>query len=295
MIQEKKRLTILKNFYDFKDRQIEFFDLALSIFQYQSSYNVVFKEYLGALQHRPRSRHLIRDLSFYLDNAVNIFNSHFGAVHNYCFLALLPGYLERKGSSLVEMVKHFIQLSKYEESGFFLDEIDKLIEVLENMKAQKAQVVLFGVSFALLELFSTYQADLSGITIIETGGMKARGKELTKKEIFKTIKENTNGANLCSEYGMTELLSQAYAIDSLHFDLPSTMRVVITEINDPFAECTIGKAGQINVVDLANIDTCAFIQTQDLGRLNKEGQLEILGRVDDAEMRGCNLLLDEIY
>lgn len=241
-----------------------------------------------------RSKHSMRNVSFYLNHAERLFAERIGPVGEYCFLGLLPGYLEREGSSLIEMVNHFISKSNYEQSGFYLNEFEEMEKQLQDLNRKNIPTILFGVSFALLDFLERYQPDLSRVIIIETGGMKGRGKSMSKLEILKRLQTSSNALNIYSEYGMTELLSQAYALDGLRFKESRSLRVVLTELNDPFELATKGKAGQVNAIDLANIDTCAFIQTQDLGRRIDDEHFEILGRIEVSDQRGCNLLLDEL-
>jgi phenylacetate-coenzyme A ligase PaaK-like adenylate-forming protein len=239
------------------------------------------------------SRHLVRSLDAYLNNAVSGFESFYGQAEDWVVLALLPSYLEREGSSLVAMAERLISLSKYQESGFFLHDFDTLKEILLACKRNQHKILLLGVSFALLDFAAHTPLDLSGITIMETGGMKGRRKELTREELHQQLKEAFGVSVVHSEYGMTELFSQAYATSGdMLFRPAKTMRVFATEINDPFGLAAHGKTGVLNVVDLANLDTCSFIQTEDLGRVHADGSFEILGRLDAAELRGCNLMVE---
>lgn len=238
------------------------------------------------------SQHFVRDLDGYLQNTRRGFTSFYGDPSNWCVLALLPSYLERSGSSLVAMADYFIQLSRYPESGFFLHNFQELRERLVVCKAKGYKTLLLGVSFALLDFAEQFPMDLSGITIMETGGMKGRRKELTRVELHQTLKEAFNLSDVDSEYGMTELFSQAYAMGGELFKPAPTMRVIATEINDPFCQLAAGRTGVLNIIDLANLDTCSFIQTEDLGKVTVDGSFEVLGRLDIAEMRGCNLMVE---
>jgi len=241
-----------------------------------------------------QSRHYIRNLDFYIDNTKSLFNVDIGKVESYCYLALLPGYLEREGSSLIEMVQAFIQSSKYSQSDFYLNELDSLFNSLQECAKLKIPTILFGVSFALLDFVEKYKPDLSTVTIIETGGMKGTSIELSKIEIINRLQMASGCQSIYSEYGMTELQSQAYALDGLHFTENKYLKIYVTEINDPFCLAKLTKSGQLNIIDLANIDSCAFIQTEDLARKNDSHTFEILGRLHQSDMRGCNLLLEEI-
>ncbi len=233
------------------------------------------------------SRHLIRDLQFYYQNALQLFEDYFGPIKDYTILALLPSYLERSNSSLVSMIGHFIKLSS-SGSGFYLNNYGELIKKIEELRGKK--LILWGVSFALLK-FAKYKIDLSSCVIIETGGMKGRGKEIVREELYSILRNSFNVETIYSEYGMTELLSQSYASNG-KFVNSSIMRVLIRDINDPFVYVDTGKTGGINVIDLSNIHSCSFIETMDLGRYDSDSTYEILGRFDNSDIRGCNLLLN---
>lgn len=238
------------------------------------------------------SRHLVRNLDFYLGNARRGFAHFYGDPSEWVILALLPSYLERGGSSLVAMADSFIQISRHPESGFFLDDFKALKVVLEICKAKGCKTLLLGVSFALLDFAEKCPMDLTGITVMETGGMKGRRRELTRLELQQNLKAAFGLETIHSEYGMTELFSQAYALGGSRFRPMPTMRVLATEINDPFCFIPPGRTGVLNIVDLANVDSCSFIQTEDLGRVFPDGSFEVLGRADTAEMRGCNLMVE---
>ncbi len=236
------------------------------------------------------SRHEVWNLDFYLSIAERIFEEQFGPLDQYHIFALLPSYLERKGSSLISMIEHFIKKSKSRISGFYLKNHDELISVLKD-KNQDRKVILWGVSFALLDLAELGKLDLSQCMIFETGGMKGRRKEMVREEFHRYLKERFNANHIHSEYGMTELLSQAYSKGEGYFTAPAWMKIIIRDINDPFAIGLKGKTGGINVIDLANFHSCAFIETQDLGNLGQDGRFEVLGRFDNSDLRGCNLLV----
>ena len=240
------------------------------------------------------SKHFIRSLSAYLTNTVCGFAEQYGSPREYCFLALLPSYLERQGSSLVYMVRHFIQNSNYEQSGFFLSDYPELLRRIDYCQKKNIPTVLIGVSFALLDLASKHELKLDGMVVMETGGMKGRREEMTRESLHQILKERFNIANIHSEYGMTELQSQAYSTGQGIFTPASTLRVLIKEITDPLTPEKFGKTGVINVIDLANIDSCSFIATEDLGRLYPDGRFELIGRLDGSEWRGCNLMVQEL-
>jgi len=240
------------------------------------------------------SRHFVRDQQWYLDNTERGFEYFYGAVANYCFLALLPSYLERSGSSLIAMAEHFIQRSSYPESDFFLYNTVELLEVLKRCEARQIPVILLGVSFALLDLAEQHQLSLKNTIVMETGGMKGRRRELTRPELHAILQEKFEVQTIHSEYGMTELFSQAYSKGQGRFHPTPTMRVLLREITDPLSLQTVGQTGAINVIDLANLDTISFIATDDLGRLHADGSFEVLGRLDASDVRGCNLLVADI-
>ena len=237
------------------------------------------------------SKHLVYDMDFYRNHAEQIFSNFFGHLESFHILALLPSYLEREGSSLVEMMNYFIHRSRSEHSGFYLNNQKELANKLIALKNDKRKVILWGVSFALLDLAENYNLDLSHCIIIETGGMKGRRREWIREELHEYLCQRFNVKVIHSEYGMTELMSQAYSLGSGIYHCPSPMRVMIRNINDPFEWMKPGKTGGINVVDLANIFTCAFIETQDIGVVSKSGYFEVLGRIDNSDIRGCNLLI----
>ncbi|MFZ1806020.1 MAG: acyl transferase [Cyclobacteriaceae bacterium] len=237
------------------------------------------------------SKHYVQSLDTYLRNTERIFESCYGAVENFHFLALLPSYLEREGSSLVAMVDYFIQKSKSPHSSFYLDNKKELIETLKNADRLGGKVILLGVSFALLGLAEEHELDLSNCIVMETGGMKGRREEITREELHRYLGRRWNTEFIHSEYGMTELFSQAYAKERGYFKAPPGMKVMVRSINDPFERLEVGKTGGLNVIDLSNIYTCSFVETQDLGRIRQDGSFEVLGRIDNSDIRGCNLLV----
>jgi hypothetical protein len=236
------------------------------------------------------SRHAVRHTDFYLENARRGFAQHYGDLSEWCVLALLPAYLERQGSSLVAMADDFIRRSKHPDSGFFLHDFERLRSVLLHCKQLNTKTLLLGVSFALLDFAEQCPMDLRGVTVMETGGMKGRRREITRSELHQILCGAFQLEAVHSEYGMTELLSQAYALGGPLFSPAPTMRVLAHEINDPFCPVPHGRTGLLHIVDLANVDTCSFISTEDLGRVYADGRFEVLGRLDAAELRGCNLM-----
>lgn len=238
------------------------------------------------------SQHLAKDLEFYTHNACRGFESIYQKpVADFCFLALLPSYLERSGSSLVYMAEQFIQLSKYPASGFFLHDVDRLQEVLVDCKKNAVPTILLGVSFALWDFAEAGGFDFPELIVMETGGMKGRKEEITRQELHQILQKGFNTPSINSEYGMTELLSQAYSAGEGRFTPAPTMRVWTREITDPFQPTRFERSGAVNIIDLANLDTISFIATEDLGKVYANGDFEILGRLDESDIRGCNLLI----
>ena len=237
------------------------------------------------------SHHFVKSIRLYEQSILQGFNLFFGKPESYVFLALLPTYLERTGSSLVHMADLLICLSNDENSGFYLHDYDKLAAVLTGLRRQKKKVILLGVTYALLDLAEQFPLDFSELILIETGGMKGKRRELVREELHATLQSAFGVENIFSEYGMTELLSQAYSKGRGVFSTPPWMKVLIRDINDPLSLMPEGKSGGINVIDLANIHSCSFIATQDLGKLHTSSGFEVLGRFDNSDVRGCNLLV----
>ncbi|MBT3871734.1 MAG: acyl transferase [Flavobacteriaceae bacterium] len=236
------------------------------------------------------SKHYVSDLDLYYKSFTKAFELFFGATENINILALLPNYLERKGSSLIYMVDALIQQSKNSNSGFYLNDISSLIEKLEYLEKTNQKTILLGVSYALLDLIETKQFQLKNTIIMETGGMKGRRKEMVKEELQESLKKGFGVATIYSEYGMTELLSQAYSKENGIFNCPPWMKILTRDTEDA-QTLVFNKTGGINVIDLANINSCSFIATQDLGKVQEDGSFEILGRFDDSNIRGCNLMV----
>lgn len=235
------------------------------------------------------SKHYVYDINFYNEIALNGFNSFYGDIENSVFLALLPSYVERSGSSLVHMLQMFMQVSNTSENGFYLYNFDALHKALQLLKKQNRKVYLFGVTFALIDFAEQYPSALENIIVIETGGMKGRKEEWTREQVHSFLKERFNIPNIHSEYGMTELLSQAYALKDGIFKNSPTLKTLIRDISDPL-ETKLNGRGNINIIDLANIHSCAFIATEDVGEVYTDGSFKILGRTDFSALRGCSLL-----
>lgn len=308
--------------------------LVVDIYQYQKRYNTVYAEYLSNLGDRAvhqasdipylpisgykyhkvitgedlteitysssgttdkgKSLHHVRDRNAYLDQTVKIYESQYGPIADYVYLALLPNYLEREGSSLIDMMQHFIQVSGHAESDFYLYDHDKLYDTLKYCKDNRKPTVLFGVSFALMDFAEKYALDFPDLIIMETGGMKGQRKELPKAEMHRRLQKSFGVSSIHSEYGMTELSSQLYSSGLGAFDQNIFLSAKIMDITDPLSLSPVGKQGIVCLTDLANIDSCAFIMTEDTGYINGSNQLVLTGRLDMSEARGCNLLLTEI-
>ncbi|PZE18957.1 acyl transferase [Putridiphycobacter roseus] len=308
----------------------QFEKLALELFNYQFSSNSIYQKYCLSLRKTPenvkslnnipflpisffkshevksgnytpviafsssgttgmeRSQHFVKDMEVYEKTFEKAFELFYDDPSNYVVIGLLPSYLEREGSSLVYMVDHLIKASGHSKSGFYLNNYEELVGFLKDYQGEK-QILLIGVSYALLDLGEMFEVDLSKYIVMETGGMKGKRKEMTKATLHQTLQENLKLTTVHSEYGMTELMSQAYSKGNGVFQTPPWMKVLIREYNDPFNYIE-NKTGGINVIDLANIDSCAFIETEDLGKYNKDG-FEVIGRLDTADLRGCNLLV----
>ncbi|EAS20368.1 conserved hypothetical protein [Flavobacteria bacterium BBFL7] len=310
-----------------------FEDLALAIFKYQLDHNTVYNQYCHLIDrttpqtvdeipylpisffkshqivtnsHKPQitftssgttgmstSKHHVLDTSVYDLSLDKSFRTTYGDHQDYAVLALLPHYLERTGSSLVYMAQRWIQKSSHPSSGFYLNNIDELAQVLKTLRQQHQKVILIGVTFALLQLAEKFPQELPQTIIIETGGMKGMRKEIIKQELHDILNNAFAKASIQSEYGMTELLSQAYASDGITFTTPPWMKVITRDTNDPLSLLQSSKTGGLNIIDLANYNSCSFIATQDLGKAFSDGSFQVLGRFDQSDIRGCNLMAVE--
>jgi phenylacetate-coenzyme A ligase PaaK-like adenylate-forming protein len=237
------------------------------------------------------SKHLVTDVSIYEESYRKGFSQFYGNIEDYVILALLPSYLEREGSSLIHMVDDLIQLSNHPESGFYLHNYDELIAKLIQLDQAGQNVILIGVTYALLDLIEKHSFQLEHTIIMETGGMKGKRKEMIREELHQQLCNGFGVKSIHSEYGMTELLSQAYSLGEGIFECPSWMQIVIRDTEDALSYVREGKTGGINVIDLANINSCSFIATQDLGKKYPNGSFEVLGRFDHSDIRGCNLMV----
>ena len=309
----------------------EFETIALELFNYQIAYNKIYATYAKTLLNgkNPRniyeipflpisffkteqvickekpvekiflssgttgsqSRHLISDLSIYKDSYLKSFELFYGDITQYCILSLLPNYREQENSSLIYMVDDLIYKSKHKHSGFYLNDYQKLSETLDFLDKSEQKTILFGISFALLDLAKQFPKKLKHTTIIETGGTKGKRKEIIKEELHEKLSSAFCLKKIHSEYGMTELLSQSYAKGDGVFKSPPWKKVLVRDINDPLSLIENNKTGGINIIDLANIYSCPFIATKDLGKTFENETFKILGRFDNADMRGCNLLI----
>jgi len=237
------------------------------------------------------SRHLVPDIKLYEKSYKKGFRNFYGAIENYVVLALLPSYLERSGSSLIYMVDDLIKKSGYKESGFYLDNFEELSKTLLELEHRKQKTILIGVSFALLDLVEQFQFHLKHTIIMETGGMKGRRKEIIREELHNNLKKGFGVEQIHSEYGMTELLSQAYSLKNGIFKCPPWMKVLTRDTEDALSLNEQGKSGGLNIIDLANINSCAFIATQDLGKVYHNNTFKVIGRFDNSDIRGCNLMV----
>lgn len=238
-----------------------------------------------------RSRHYLTDIDLYLKSFVRGFELFHGSPDNYVILALLPGYLEQPNSSLVYMMRKLIELSGKETGGFFLDDIEGLYNVLKFTAGRAEKTILLGVTYALIDFASHYQLTHPALTVIETGGMKGRKEELLREDVHRQLSSAFDLKTIGSEYGMTELMSQSWSQGEGIFVPPPWKRVVAVDVNDPLSILSPGKSGALGVIDLANLGSCCFVGTLDIGRVFSDGSFEVLGRLDHSDIRGCSLLL----
>ena len=316
----------------FQINENNFESSALELFSYQYHFNPVYKSYADALHRNPANDHSTENIPFlpidfwkshtiktkewnsdvvfkssgttaqnrsishvqskayYEAVFLNIFSLHFGQIKDKEVLALLPSYQSQGDSSLIFMVDRLMSKARIDSSYYLVDDFSLIKQKLEAGSHQK---ILFGVSYALLDLIERTDINSLNTTIIETGGMKGRRKEMIRTELHHILKEGFKVTTITSEYGMTELMSQAYTSNRDYFQCPPWMKISIRDVNDPFSYLSIGQTGGINIIDLANIDTCAFIETKDLGKLGLNGTFQVLGRFDNSDIRGCNLLYNQ--
>ena len=237
------------------------------------------------------STHFVTDIELYKESYRKSFSQFYGTIEDYVILALLPSYLEREGSSLIYMVEDLIKKTNHPESGFYLHNHEELITKLIRLDAEGQNIILIGVTYALLDLIESRKFQLKNTLIMETGGMKGKRKEMIREELHEKLCQGFGVTAIHSEYGMTELLSQAYSLGNGLFECPAWLQVIIRDTEDALSYVDDGKTGGINVIDLANINSCSFISTQDLGKKNPNNSFEVLGRFDSAAIRGCNLMV----
>ena len=282
------KVKIPANIYEIPFLPIDFFKQEQIICQGKGVEEV----FLSSGTTGDQSRHLVSDLSIYQTSFTKSFELFYGEITDYCILSLLPNYREREGSSLIYMVDELIRKSEHEKSGFYLNDYDGLSETIAELEKKKQKTILIGVSYALLDLAENFPQILEYTTIIETGGTKGKRKEFLKEELHKILKNSFGLQNIHSEYGMTELLSQSYSKGKGIFKSPPWKKVLIRDTNDPLSVIGENKTGGINIIDLANIYSCPFIATQDLGKTYDDGSFSVLGRFDNSDVRGCNLLVE---
>ena len=315
----------------FQHHSIKSFEkIALEIFKYQATNNLVYKQYIQNLDlevshvkslhdipflpiqlfkshavtchnsnHQATftssgtggktSTHMVWDLSVYETSFTHAFTHFYGPIEDYTILALLPSYLERSDSSLIYMCERLMKQSAKQENGFYLKNHDKLYQQIKKLEKEGKKSILVGVSFGLLDFIEQKQLKLNHTIVIETGGMKGRRKEMIREELHEKLCQGFQVNNIHSEYGMTELLSQAYSINSPLFNCPPWMKVFCRDTSDPFSSSQ--NSGALNIIDLANIHSCSFVASQDLGKVHPNGSFEVMGRMDESQIRGCNLMV----
>ncbi|MBL7896579.1 MAG: acyl transferase [Bacteroidia bacterium] len=278
----------IKHFTQIPFLPVEFFKTHEIISEPKSNEAVIFTSSTTTSQYP--SKHYVNDITLYEKSFLKAFKLFYGKPNDYCILALLPGYLERSGSSLVYMFDHLIKLSTDAKSGFFLHNCDELIEVIKSLKNNGKKTILIGVTYALLDLSERGIELGDNFIVMETGGMKGKRREMIKEELHAFLKQKLGITTIHSEYGMTELLSQAYSKGDGIFECPPWMRILIRDAEDPLSLLGENKTGGINVIDLANWQSCSFIATKDLGRLSGN-KFEVMGRFDNSDVRGCNLMI----
>lgn len=238
-----------------------------------------------------QSKHLVSDVKIYEQSFNLAFERFYGSIKDTCLLALLPSYLERDGSSLIYMVDSLLKQSEHPKSGYFLHDLEQLYQTLKDLQSAGQKTILIGVTYALLDFVEQFELNFPELIVMETGGMKGKRKELVREELHQLLCNGFGVSKIHSEYGMTELLSQAYSAGDGIFNCPPWMKILLRDTYDPLALVGKKQTGGINVIDLANLNSCSFIATQDLGKLYNDGSFEVLGRFDNADIRGCNLLV----
>ena len=256
-----------------------------------SSYNKHTHSFKSSGTGGKRSVHHIKDINIYIESFTQCFEENFGSINNTVFLGLLPSYIEQGNSSLIYMVDYLIQKSNRKESGFYLNDYKKLYDLILKLEKSEKKIILIVVSYALLDFIDNFSLKTKNLVIIETGGMKGRRKEITREELHDKLKRGFNSNNIKSEYGMTELLSQAYSNTNGIFKSPPWLKILVREINDPLYVKSHGK-GALNFIDLANVNSCSFIASDDIGEVYRDSSFKVLGRLSNSEIRGCNLMFN---
>ena len=276
-----------KNIFEIPFLPIEFFKKEQIICKGKTAEEI----FLSSGTTGEQSKHLVADLSLYKKSYLRAFQQFYGDIDDYCILALLPSYKEQESSSLIFMIDNLIQKSSHQKSGYYLNNYSELSDTIKELEKKKEKTILFGVTYALLDFAKEFPQQLKNTIVMETGGMKGQQKEMLKEEVYKILKHSFVIKNIHSEYGMTELLSQSYSKGNNLFNSPPWMKIIIRDVNDPLSIIGHNKTGGINVIDLANIYSCPFIATQDLGRTFNDDSFSVLGRFDNSDVRGCNLLV----
>jgi hypothetical protein len=276
-----------KNIFEIPFLPIEFFKKEQIICKGKTAEEI----FLSSGTTGEQSKHLVADLSLYKKSYLRAFQQFYGDIDDYCILALLPSYKEQESSSLIFMIDNLIQQSSHQKSGYYLNNYSELSDTIKELEKKKEKTILFGVTYALLDFAKEFPQQLKNTIVMETGGMKGQQKEMLKEEVYKILKHSFVIKNIHSEYGMTELLSQSYSKGNNLFNSPPWMKIIIRDVNDPLSIIGHNKTGGINVIDLANIYSCPFIATQDLGCTFEDGTFSVLGRFSNADTRGCNLLI----
>lgn len=238
-----------------------------------------------------RSSHPVKFLNIYEESFMKGFSHFYGSPKDYTLLALLPSYLEREGSSLIYMIDELIKKTENPDSGYYLYNHQELFKMLQKLQKEQKKVIMIGVTYALLDFIEAYSINFPELIVMETGGMKGKRKEIIRDELHQILCKGFGVETIHSEYGMTELLSQGYSLGNGIFQCPPWMQVSTREVNDPLSTGKVGSVGGINIIDLANVFSCSFIATQDLGKVYDDGSFEISGRFDNSDIRGCNLLV----
>jgi hypothetical protein len=276
-----------KNIFEIPFLPIEFFKKEQIICKGKTAEEI----FLSSGTTGEQSKHLVADLSLYKKSYLRAFQQFYGDIDDYCILALLPSYKEQESSSLIFMIDNLIQQSSHQKSGYYLNNYSELSDTIKELEKKKEKTILFGVTYALLDFAKEFPQQLKNTIVMETGGMKGQQKEMLKEEVYKILKHSFVIKNIHSEYGMTELLSQSYSKGNNLFNSPPWMKIIIRDVNDPLSIIGHNKTGGINVIDLANIYSCPFIATQDLGKTFDDDSFSVLGRFDNSDVRGCNLLV----